>query len=72
MKIKTHRIDGRVCSWIKAWLNGREQRVQINGRKSSCSKVISRMPQGYILGQLPFIIYINDFDSGIRSNISKF
>ena len=35
-KVKGHGIDGRVYNWIKAWLNGIEQRVQINGKKSNC------------------------------------
>ncbi len=32
-KIQAHGVDGKVLNWIRAWLSGRKQRVQINGKK---------------------------------------
>ncbi len=61
-----------MLKWIRAWLSGRKQRVQINGKKSDSGCITSGVPQGSVLGPLLFIIYINDLDSGIRSDVSKF
>ena len=72
LKLEAYHVTGHVSKWISSWLNGREQRVMLNGNMSEWSSVISGVPQGSVLGPLLFTVYINDIDSAVVSKLSKF
>ena len=71
-KVKAHGINGKILTWIEAWLCGRLQRVVLNGSKSNWMEVMSCVPQGSVLGPLQFVIFINDIDDNIVNDILKF
>ena len=65
-------IGGKLLKWIAAFLEGRRQRVIVNGSKSSWTPVTSGIPQGSVLGPLLFVCYINDMPENITSTAYMF
>ena len=52
---------------LEDFLSDRKQGVILNGQCSSWDDDIhARVPQGYILGPLLFLIYINDLSNDIK------
>ena len=67
-KLEQNGISGS----LQNYLNNRNQRVVLNGSSSEFSSIESGVPQGSILGPLLFLIYTNDLEKNIKSNIKFF
>ena len=71
-KLKCYGYKGRLLNWIKEFLTGRKQRVEINGYKSEWRDVTSSVPQGSVIGPLLFVLYINDLPDRVKAEIYLF
>ena len=71
-KLKQNGISGNLIKLFENYLNNRKQCVVLNGSCSDYSTIESGVPQGSVLGPLLFLIYINDLERNIKSNINLF
>ena len=59
-KLECYGICHPLLKWFKRYLHGHLQRVVINGLCSAWKHVKSRVPQGFLLGLILFLIYVDD------------
>ena len=69
LKLRRLGINTTVIAWIKSFLSCRSQSVVLDSKQSGVCLVLSRVPQGTMLGPCLFIMYINDMPDSIKSNI---
>ena len=72
-KVRHYGINDRTCTWIKNFLNNRQQCVQVSGSKShwteECNK---RNLIRTVLGLILFVIFMNDLPRDVLSDVFMF
>ena len=71
-KLKHNGIGRTLLELIRDYLNGRYQRVVLNGKSSSWKEITAGAPQGSVLGPLFFLIYINDLCDDLSCDVKLF
>ena len=65
-------VDSRVVVWVREFLLGHTQRVSVGGQLSGKVRVMSGVPQGSVLGSLPFLASVNDIWKNTLSQLLDF
>ena len=65
-------ISDKFYKLMESYLSNRFQGVVVNEQTSSWRPILARVPQGYILGPILFLVYINDIPDYLKSNVKLF
>ena len=71
-KLQQNGVEGKLLTLFENYLKNRKQRVVLNGSDSKWGDILAGVPQGSVLGPLLFLIYINDLEDGIKSQVKFF
>ena len=71
VKLENLGIKGDVLNWIRSFLSGRTQSVNVEGVTSKWKIVISSIAQGSVIGPIQFVIFINDMPDNLKYSMCK-
>ena len=70
LKVEKYGIKGLLHAWISQFLQNRSMSVCVRGCLSDKASVQSEVPQGSVMGPIPFLIYINDIVKEVDLTLS--
>ena len=71
-KLNVLGLRGKINSWLRDYLTGRRQYVQLDDEKSFSLEIKCGVPQGSILGPLLYLLYVNDICKACSCEILSF
>ena len=63
------RFSDRSINWFQSCLSNRSFIVNVQGKYSCIAKIDCGVPQGYILGPLLFLLYVNDMKQAVDCDL---
>ena len=71
-KLQCFGVGGVLLKWLSDYMSDHSQKVVLNGQESSTMFTNAGVPQGSILAPLLFLIFMNDIDDSIVSDMFIF
>lgn len=65
-------IRGNLLNWLKCYLSGRQQTVQVGSKNSPIESLKAGVPQGSVLGPLLAILYLNGLSTLTENDMMFF